>query len=162
MQHEDSWFDSTPPESNISYDFGQSNISLGPDGNGVVSAELITDMWECAGITSPKLLLSDLGFKSQQIDVGELAGVLDKEIKGVADTLDYSNSHVVLFQASLSLHQSEIRCLKGILEQMCAEREKLKCDVAEANNRATLLAQEVDDNHARMERNTQKQVRLDK
>lgn len=43
---------------------------------------------------------------------------------------------------------------------MQAEREKLKSDVLEANNRATLLAQEVDDNHSRMEQNTLNQVKL--
>lgn len=43
---------------------------------------------------------------------------------------------------------------------MQAEREKLKSDVLEANNRATLLAQEVDDNHSRMEQSTLNQVKL--
>lgn len=43
---------------------------------------------------------------------------------------------------------------------MQAEREKLKSDVTEANNRATLLAQEVDDNHSKMEQNTLNQVKL--
>lgn len=137
-------------------------ITLGPDGNGTISADLIIEMWENAGITSPKLLLSDLGFTSQQINVSKLASVLEKEIKGINDAngSDYSNPHVALLQANVTLYQSEIRCLKSILEQMYAEREKLKCDVTEANNRATLLAQEVDDNHARMERNTQNQVKL--
>lgn len=138
------------------------HITLGPDGSGIISTDLVIEMWENAGITSPKLLLSDLGFTTQQIDVVKLATILEKEIKGINDSnmTDYSSPHVALLQATLTLYQSEIRCLKSILEQMCAEREKLKCDVIEANNRATLLAQEVDDNHARMERNTQNQVRL--
>lgn len=136
-------------------------VTLGPDGNGTISTDLVIELWENAGITSPKLLLSDLGFTAQQIDVVKLANILEKEIKGINETnTEYSSPHVALLQATLTLYQSEIRCLKTILEQMCAEREKLKCDVIEANNRATLLAQEVDDNHARMERNTQNQVRL--
>lgn len=140
----------------------QQYITLGPDGSGTISTDLVIELWENAGITSPKLLLSDLGFTTQQINVVKLANILEKEIKGIndANTTDYSSPHVALLQATLTLYQSEIRCLKTILEQMCAEREKLKCDVVEANNRATLLAQEVDDNHARMERNTQNQVRL--
>lgn len=118
-------------------------------------------MWEAVGITSPKLLLNDLGFTSNDIDIVELASVLEKEIKGINETRpDYTNPHVALLQAVLALYQSEIRYLKSVLEQMQAERDKLKGDIAEANNRATLLAQEVDDNHAKMEKNTRKQVRL--
>lgn len=118
-------------------------------------------MWEAVGITAPKLLLNDLGFTSNDIDIVELASVLEKEIKGIQDTrTDFSNPHVALLQAVLALYQSEIRYLKSVLEQMQAEREKLKGDITEANNRASLLAQEVDDNHAKMEKNTRKQVRL--
>lgn len=72
----------------------------------------------------------------------------------------YSNPSVALLQATLSLYQSEIKCFKTVFEQMQAEREKLKSDVLEANNRATLLAQEVDDNHSRMEQSTLNQVKL--
>lgn len=66
----------------------------------------------------------------------------------------------IFLQASLTLYQSEIKTFKNLLEQMHAEREKLKCHVTDANNRATLLAQEVDDNHSRMEQNTLNQVKL--
>lgn len=136
-------------------------ITLGPDGSGMISTDAVIEMWENAGITSPKLLLNELGFVCNDINVVELASVLEKEIKGLNDSRsDYSNPHIALLQAFLTLYQLEIKCLKGILEQMHAEREKLKCDVLEANNRATMLAQEVDENHAKMERNTQNQVKL--
>lgn len=39
-----------------------------------------------------------------------------------------------------------------IIEQMNCEREKLKYDVDTANNRAAMLAQEVDENHTRLEK----------
>lgn len=42
---------------------------------------------------------------------------------------------------------------------MVGERDKLRQDLAEANERASLLAQEVDDRHARLEENTQQQAR---
>lgn len=136
-------------------------ITLSPDGTGVISADTVIEMWENAGITSPKLLLNDLGFINDQINIVELASVLEKEIKGLNESrTDFTNPHVALLQAFLTLYQSEIKCLKHILEQMHAEREKLKYDVVEANNRATLLAQEVDENHAKMELNTQNQVKL--
>lgn len=136
-------------------------ITLGPDGSGLINTDAIIEMWETAGITSPKLLLSDLGFHENLLNVTELAIVLDREIKSLNEVrADYHNPHIALLQASLTLYQTEIKCLKNILEQMQTEREKLKCDVSEANNRATLLAQEVDDNHARMEQSAQNQVRL--
>lgn len=128
-------------------------ITLGPDGSGFVCSEALADMWESAGITSPKALLSDLGFeRATSVDVHELAAVLEREIN--------ANPHIALLQASLTLYQAEIKCLKTIVEQTSAEREKLKSDVSAANERSALLAQEVDDNHARMEQAAENQVRL--
>nr|CAH7734877.1 unnamed protein product [Callosobruchus chinensis] len=137
-------------------------VTLGPDGNGVISADVLIEMWENVGIHSPKELLHELGFNARTIKIAELAELLDKQIKTMSDSArsEYQNPHITLLQASLSLYQSEIRCFKVILEQMHAEREKLKLDVVEANNRATMLAQEVDDNHSRMEQNTLNQVKL--
>ncbi|KAK5644715.1 hypothetical protein RI129_006015 [Pyrocoelia pectoralis] len=137
------------------------HITLGPDGTGFINSDVVLELWENVGISSPKLLLQELGFGCSQIKVAELASALEKEIKSINETKGgFTNPHIVLLQAVLSLYRSEIRCLKNILEQMCAERDKLKHDVCEANNRATMLAQEVDDNHARMEQNTQQQVKL--
>lgn len=45
------------------------------------------------------------------------------------------------------------------MEHMNAEKEKLRNDVAEANQRALLLAQEVDDHHSKLEHSTQQQVK---
>ena len=42
---------------------------------------------------------------------------------------------------------------------MNAEKEKLRNDVVEANQRALLLAQEVDDHHSKLEHSTQQQVK---
>lgn len=41
-----------------------------------------------------------------------------------------------------------------IIEQMNCEREKLKYDIDTANNRAAMLAQEVDENHMRLEKSS--------
>lgn len=48
---------------------------------------------------------------------------------------------------------------RSSLEQMIGERDKLRNDLAEANERASLLAQEVDDRHARMEKASQMQIK---
>ncbi|KAF5279174.1 hypothetical protein FQR65_LT03421 [Abscondita terminalis] len=178
LQHDDTWSDVLNPTSptvddslDLSLGISESHfpdgdlklvqyITLGPDGTGFINTDMITEMWENVGICSPKLLLQELGFVCSQINVSELASALEKEIKSVNDSKGFTNPQIVLLQAVLTLYRSEIRCLKNILEQMCAERDKLKNDVVEANNRATMLAQEVDDNHARMEQNTQQQVKL--
>ncbi|XP_066138947.1 ninein homolog isoform X1 [Euwallacea fornicatus] len=137
-------------------------VTLGPDGNGLINADTLIEMWENIGIHSPKELIHELGFDSRKISIAELADVLEKQTRSVSESTrgEYQSPHLTLLQANLTLYQSEIRCLKNILEQLQAEREKLKLDVAEANNRATLLAQEVDDNHIRMEQNTFNQVKL--
>lgn len=155
-------------------------ISLGPDGSGVISTDLLMELWEAAGISTPKSLLNDLGFNEHVINVAELATVLDKEIKSMndshtdnisvhyrhVDTPDKigsfvgQNQVVALLQASVSLYQTEIRCAKQILSQVKAEREKLRTDVTEANKRASLLALEVDDNHVRMEKSVQQQMKV--
>lgn len=155
---------------NDSSSFALKQISLGPDGSGVISADLLLDLWETAGISSPKTLLSDLGFNEHVINVVELVTVLDKEIKTINDisTTRFNNtqhnqsqhSQVALLQATVSLYQTEIRCAKQILSQVKAEREKLRTDVSEANKRAALLALEVDDNHARMEKNVAQQMKM--
>lgn len=46
----------------------------------------------------------------------------------------------------------KIPICRMIIEQMNCEREKLKYDVDTANNRAAMLAQEVDENHMRLEK----------
>ncbi|KAF7285740.1 hypothetical protein GWI33_010159, partial [Rhynchophorus ferrugineus] len=138
-------------------------VTLGPDGNGVINTDTLIEMWENVGIHSPKELLHELGFNSRTIQIIDLAEVLEKQTRSANENTrnDYRiNPHLILLQANLSLYQSEIKCLKNILEQLQAEREKLKLDVYEANNRATLLAQEVDDHHTRMEQNSVNQVKL--
>lgn len=41
---------------------------------------------------------------------------------------------------------------------MKEERDKLRLSIMEANNRADLLAQEVDENHAKLEQSTQSKL----
>lgn len=45
-----------------------------------------------------------------------------------------------------------------IIEQMNCERDKLKYDVDTANNRAVMLAQEVDENHIRLEKSSANKI----
>jgi len=45
------------------------------------------------------------------------------------------------------------------LEQTTAERDKFYNDLIEANNRAQMLAQEIDDRHANIEKESLKLIR---
>ncbi|XP_044753450.1 girdin [Coccinella septempunctata] len=137
-------------------------ISLGPDGNGIINSDTIIDMWESVGITAPKELLHELGFNSRQIKIAELASVLDSGLKAIHESTETncSNPHISLLQANLTLYQSEIKCLKHILDQLNEEKDKLRNDVVEANHRATLLAQDVDDHHQKIQESTRNQVKL--
>lgn len=88
-----------------------------------VSAELIVEMWEAAGIQGPSHLLQDLGFNdAQQLNIPELAAVLEEELHSLTEerrnadavgTRVHSCSpHETLLQATLALYQTEVRCLK--------------------------------------------------
>lgn len=146
-------------------------LSLDPNTAGFVNAELIVEMWEAAGIPGPSRLLQDLGFNdAQQVNIAELAAVLEEELHSLAEerrsvdavgTRVHSYSpHETLLQATLALYQTEVRCLKLSMEHMTGERDKLRADIMDANQRASLLAQEVDDHHARLEKSSQLQVKL--
>lgn len=53
-----------------------------------------------------------------------------------------------------------VNCIRrSCMEQMQCERNKLRNDLLVANERASLLAQEVDDNHARMENSVQQKLK---
>ncbi|PSN57236.1 hypothetical protein C0J52_05004 [Blattella germanica] len=146
-------------------------LALDPNSGGYVNAELILEMWEGAGIPGPSQLLQDLGFsESQRLNIVDLAAVLEEELRTLAEDkrneeaagsrVQTFSPHETLLQATLALYQTEVRCLKLSLEHMSAERDKLKADIMDANQRASLLAQEIDDHHARLEKSSQLQVKL--
>ena len=45
------------------------------------------------------------------------------------------------------------------MEHLCCERDKLRVDIAEANERANLLAQEIDEHQVRMDKAREEQLR---
>lgn len=67
------------------------------------------------------------------------------------------------FYVFVSKYKKEIKLILLVLnrysyEQMKEERDKLRLSIMEANNRADLLAQEVDENHAKLEQSTQSKL----
>ena len=56
--------------------------------------------------------------------------------------------------------QNEVRILRLSLDNISKERDKLKIDLLDANQRATMLAHEVDEQNARMEKSSIKQIQM--
>nr|CAD7202232.1 unnamed protein product [Timema douglasi] len=88
------------------------------------------------------------------IEMWEAAGVPGPS--RLLQDLGYSDTRQVSLSELSAILDEELLSL----EHMRAERDKLRADILEANQRASLLAQEVDDHHARLEKSTQTQVRL--
>jgi len=122
------------------------------------------------------------------ISLQELASALEEEAKALVEEQrgdcsrgqlqnQAQNPLVSVLHASVLIYQTEAKCLKYIwfidllikyvmvvlcrssLEQAICEKNKLKQDLAESNERASLLAQEVDDRHSRLEDSFKKQFR---
>lgn len=52
-------------------------VTLGPDGNGLINADTLIEMWENVGIHSPKELVHELGFDSRTINIaGKFPGLI--------------------------------------------------------------------------------------
>lgn len=55
-------------------------VTLGPDGNGLINADTLIEMWENVGIHSPKELVHELGFDSRKINI---AGTFPVQFTGL-------------------------------------------------------------------------------
>ncbi|WAR18242.1 NINL-like protein [Mya arenaria] len=84
----------------------------------------------------------DLGAK---VSLSELSAALEQELYNVED-------QSIVYQAATATLQHEVSHLRSSLEQACWAEEKLRQDLGEANARNALLAKEVDERHANMEK----------
>ncbi|VVC45976.1 Hypothetical protein CINCED_3A002905 [Cinara cedri] len=124
----------------------------------------IIELWESCGIPESVNLLQELGIDTSldSVYVPDLVTIVSSQLHKVRNTFvdsslsDYEsiNTPFVLLKALSSLNEYQVKWLKMIIEQMNCEREKLKYDVDTANNRAVMLAQEVDENHMRLEKSS--------
>ena len=55
--------------------------------------------------------------------------------------------------------QKEVRVLRSNLDHVTFERDKLRTDLNESNQRSIVLAQEIDDQNARMEKLAHQKIR---
>ncbi|XP_065209519.1 ninein homolog [Planococcus citri] len=150
--------------------FSENEISsVDINATGCISYDTLVYLFENAGISDASTFLNDLGISPQfDVHLSELAIQLQEELMNIQRCMDDSsnpmytllNPHLLLLQASVVVSQAQIKWYRSSVEQMQCERDKLRNDLLVANERASLLAQEVDDNHARMENSLQMKLKL--
>ncbi|KAG6463066.1 hypothetical protein O3G_MSEX013647, partial [Manduca sexta] len=111
-------------------------------------AELVAEAWERAGVPRGRALLHELGFDDTTLRPAELERALDDELLALPAA---APERALLLLAALEVARLRACLARRRADAATAERDKLRADVAEANARARLLAQEVDESHARLE-----------
>lgn len=104
-------------------------------------------------------ILQCLGFSNlihcQDIDLKHLTNLLEEDIEQFFSTQDVA----LPVKAGFMACQNEVRYLQSKLDTIMYEKDKLRSDLTEANQRALLLAQEIDDQNARIEHTSHAKLR---
>ncbi|XP_045534683.1 blastoderm-specific protein 25D [Papilio machaon] len=117
-----------------------------------MSSEMIVEAFERSGVRRPRRLLLELGFAAATVRPSDLERALDDELQALtASPEGQPEARDFLSLALLTLLRLRLERSQQCICATVAERDKLRVDLAEANRRARLLAQDVDDNHARIE-----------
>ncbi|XP_059617034.1 blastoderm-specific protein 25D [Phlebotomus argentipes] len=130
------------------------SVDFSPESD-VVPFDVIVDMWENAGVLQASNLLANLGFSGRQINISDLSASIDHELQVMRENA----AAIPLLRASLVLHKAEVNGLQVALRQLASENQKLHSDNQSANQRAVLLAQEIDERHANIENSTRSEIR---
>ncbi|KAK2505506.1 hypothetical protein MC885_017122 [Smutsia gigantea] len=121
------------------------------DGMGYASVERILDSWQEEGIENSQEILKALDFSLDgNVNLTELTLALENELLGPKN---------VVHQAALASFKAEIRHLLERVDQVVREKEKLRSDLDKAEKFKSLMASEVDDHHAAIERRNEYNLR---
>jgi len=104
-------------------------------------------------VAEPTRVLVELGLHTATLDTVEVSRLLQEEVAQASEVLTYPT-----VQAGLLTMQTEARVMRGSLDCLGEERDKLRQDLVDANQRSELLAQEIDEQHARQEKEGREQV----
>lgn len=110
---------------------------------------------ELEGVTNVNQLLRDLNLNETEYSINQILCVLDEEVLNSTVNNDKQN----LFRASSALRKAEANGLRLSYKQLMAENLKLASDNKDANRRVALLAQEVDERHATLEKSAQNEIK---
>ncbi|XP_054423556.1 ninein isoform X1 [Pteronotus mesoamericanus] len=121
------------------------------DGMGYAAVERILDTWQEEGIENSQEILKALDFNLDgNVNLTELTLALENEL------LVTKNG---IHQAALASFKAEIRHLLERVDQVVREKEKLRSDLDKAEKLKSLMASEVDDHHAAIERRNEYNLR---
>ncbi|XP_076797927.1 ninein isoform X11 [Arvicanthis niloticus] len=121
------------------------------NGMGQASVERILDAWQEEGIENSQEILKALDFSLDgNVNLTELTLALENEL------LVTKNG---IHQAALASFKAEIRHLLERVDQVVREKEKLRSDLDKAEKLKSLMASEVDDHHAAIERRNEYNLR---
>ncbi|KAM6996881.1 ninein-like protein isoform 2-T3 [Tautogolabrus adspersus] len=130
---------------------GHRVLSRLDDGSGCSTPERVTALWTEEGIRNSWGILQTLDFPlEERLSLADLTLALDNEL------LVSGNG---IHQAALISYKNEIQHLQVVAEQACKERDKVKTDLDQADQRNLQLVREVDDRHASMETVNQTRIR---
>uniref|UniRef100_A0A8C5N0I9 Ninein n=1 Tax=Leptobrachium leishanense TaxID=445787 RepID=A0A8C5N0I9_9ANUR len=123
---------------------GFSLFSKLDDGTGYGSVEDIIDLWQEDGVENGQAVIKALDFNVEgKINLSELTLTLENELLMTKNEV---------YQAALTSFRSEIRHLLESAEQVAREKDKLRSDLEKNERFKSLMASEVDDHHAAIER----------
>lgn len=122
--------------------------SIDPDNTGYAESQAVVSFWESLGLSGGASILKQLGFNPNlKVSLQDLTAQLEEEMSSVA-----AGNASTSYAFALASYQHELKHLKTNFEQAREERDRLRVNVAEANARSALIAQEVDEHHAKMEK----------
>ncbi|KFP07304.1 Ninein, partial [Calypte anna] len=121
------------------------------DGMGYGCVEDVLDCWHQEGIENSQEILKALDFSLDgKVNLAELTLALENEL-----LITKNGVH----QAALASFKTEIRHLLERVDQVAREKEKLRSDLEKAEKLKSLMASEVDDHHAAIERRNEYNLR---
>nr|XP_056708055.1 ninein [Euleptes europaea] len=121
------------------------------DGMGYAAVDRILDVWNEEGIENSHEILKALDFSLDgKVNLTDLTLALENEL------LVTKNG---IYQAALASFKMEIRHLMERVDQVVREKEKLRLDLEKAEKLKSLMASEVDDHHAAIERRNEYNLR---
>ncbi|XP_076050300.1 uncharacterized protein LOC143030923 isoform X2 [Oratosquilla oratoria] len=133
--------------------------SIDQEGSGYVNVESLLELWDSLHIgEGTTCLLQHLGFSQRPQDrvcLSDLTSALEDEC-GLTE--QDPNRRATPHNVALISFSSELKFVRGMLESTRCERDKLRSDLNEANQRLGLLAQELDEHNAHMEADTQLKI----
>ena len=136
------------------------------DRTGFVSLDDVVDYLDVLGCNGHMTLAGlEIHGAQSSVDLKHLTSLLEAEIdlflqrrqeEEESSGLEATSTGVV--RSGVRAAQAEVAFLRSNLDNAAGERDKLKSDLAEVHQRSVVLAQEIDDQHSRLEKVADKKM----